>query len=531
MYDPTVTESGIRAGRREWIGLAVLALPTLLVSLDMSVLFMALPQLSADLGADATGQLWILDSYGFLVAGFLVTMGTLGDRIGRRRLLLIGASAFGAASLLAAYADSTEMLIAARAVLGIAGATLMPSTLALIRSMFHDTRQRSVAIAVWMSCFMAGNTIGPLVGGVLLEWFWWGSVFLAGVPVMAVLVLTGPALLPEHRDPDPGRLDLTSVVLSLAAILPAVHGLKELTKNGWQIMPVAAIALGAAVGAVFVRRQRRLSHPLLDVRLFAGRTFRAALGLNFLGAVMMSGTFLFVPLYLQLVAGMSPLQAGLWLIPQSVAMIVSTQLTPHIAARVRPAYVMAGALVISALGCLLLTRVDPAGGLALLVVGFLLACVGVAPPSALTTGLVLGSAPAGRAGATASVSETSGELGVALGLAVMGSLGTAVYRDRLVVPEGVPSGLAGTARESLAGITAAAGRTPTGPVAELVENARAAFTTGLNVVGGVGAVLFLALAILAIATLRQVDPNDQPGPADPGTATGPDPGEPATASV
>ncbi|GAB2957240.1 MFS transporter [Micromonospora polyrhachis] len=525
MYDPTGPEPGPRAGRREWIGLAVLALPTLLVSLDMSVLFLALPQLSEELGAGGNEQLWILDSYGFLVAGFLVTMGTLGDRIGRRRLLLIGASAFAAASVLAAYAPSTELLIAARALLGIAGATLMPSTLALIRNMFHDDRQRGVAIAVWMSCFMAGNTIGPLIGGVLLEWFWWGSVFLLGVPVMVLLVLTAPALLPEHRDPDPGRLDLISVALSLGAILPVVYGLKELATEGWRPGPAAAVVLGVALGWLFVRRQHRLPHPLLDLRLFADRTFRAALGINFLGAVLMSGTFLFIPLYLRLVEGLSPLQAGLWLVPQSLAMIASTQLTPYLAGRFRPAYVMAGALVVAAVGGLLLSQVGPVGGRTLLVVGFLLACVGVAPPSALATGLVVGSAPPGKAGATASVSETSGELGVALGLATLGSLGAAAYRDQLVLPDGVPGRLAETARESLAGAIAASGQLSTGSAAALVDSARGAFTSGLNVVGGVGALLFLALAILAVATLRRVDPTGQSHVDPPQTDSGSDSGE------
>src|SRR6266496_6056794 len=196
-----------RATHREWLGLAVLALPTLLLSLDVSVLYLALPPLSADLHADSTQQLWILDIYSFLLAGFLVTMGTLGDRIGRRRLLLGGAAAFGIASVLAAFSTSAGMLIAARALLGLAGATLAPSTLSLIRSMFADPRQRTVAVGVWISSYSAGGAIGPLLGGVLLEWFWWGSVFLLAVPVMALLLL-GPVLLPEYRDPEAGRLDL-----------------------------------------------------------------------------------------------------------------------------------------------------------------------------------------------------------------------------------------------------------------------------------------------------------------------------------
>jgi MFS transporter, DHA2 family, multidrug resistance protein len=203
MTTQTIATPALAAGRREWVGLAVLALPTLLLSLDMSVLYLALPYLSADLGASATQQLWIMDIYGFMIAGFLVTMGTLGDRIGRRRLLMTGGVAFAVASVFAAYSTSPEMLIVTRALLGIAGATLMPSTLALISTMFRDQHQRGVAIAVWMTCFMGGMTVGPLVGGLLLQSFWWGSAFLLGVPVMAVLLVAAPALLPEYRDATP----------------------------------------------------------------------------------------------------------------------------------------------------------------------------------------------------------------------------------------------------------------------------------------------------------------------------------------
>jgi MFS transporter, DHA2 family, multidrug resistance protein len=284
MTTQTIATPALAAGRREWVGLAVLALPTLLLSLDMSVLYLALPYLSADLGASATQQLWIMDIYGFMIAGFLVTMGTLGDRIGRRRLLMTGGVAFAVASVFAAYSTSPEMLIVTRALLGIAGATLMPSTLALISTMFRDQHQRGVAIAVWMTCFMGGMTVGPLVGGLLLQSFWWGSAFLLGVPVMAVLLVAAPALLPEYRDGDAGRLDLTSVLLSLATILPVVYGLKELAHTGWSSVPVAAVVLGTGCGWVFVRRQQGLAEPLVDIALFRNRQFSSGLGVN-LGGV------------------------------------------------------------------------------------------------------------------------------------------------------------------------------------------------------------------------------------------------------
>ena len=500
-----------KAGRREWVGLAVLALPTLLASLDMSVLFLALPHLTADLHADSTQQLWILDIYGFMLAGFLVTMGTLGDRIGRRRLLMFGASAFGVASVVAAWSTSAEMLIAARAVLGIAGATLMPSTLALIRNMFHDAKQRGTAIAVWMSCFMVGTAIGPLIGGAMLELFWWGSVFLLAVPVMAILLATAPALLPEYRDESAGRVDLVSVVLSLAAILPVIYGLKESARLGAiEVLPVLAVLAGLVFGALFLSRQRRLATPLLDLRLFADRSFSSCMVIMFCGAVVMSGTFFFIPMYLQMVMGLSPLHAGLWMLPQAVAMIGSTQLTPVLARRFRPAHLMGVALAIAALGCVLLAFVDVSGGLPLLVTGFLLACVGVAPPTMVGTELVITSVEPAQAGSAASVSETGNELGIALGLAILGSVGTIVYRGAVTVPAGAPE----SAGESLAGATAASADLPAPIATELLDSARAAFTAGMNTVATFGAVLFAAIAVVALVTLRH---RPAPAPASPST--------------
>ncbi|GAA1018723.1 MFS transporter [Acrocarpospora pleiomorpha] len=503
MRDATLTGAGPIAGRREWGGLAVLALPTMLLSLDQSVLYLALPHLSADLAAGSTQTLWIIDIYGFMLAGFLVTMGTLGDRIGRRRLLLIGAAAFGVASVVAAYSASAELLIVTRALMGVAGATLMPSTLALITDMFAEPRQRGMAIAAWFGCLMVGGALGPVVGGALLENFWWGSVFLMGVPVMALLLVLGPVLLPESRDTTLGRLDVPSVVLSLATILPVVYGIKELSKDG----PAALLAVlaGVVFGVVFVRRQRKLASPLLDLRLFASRTFGAAMLILLLGSVTTGGIYLLVSLYLQAVEGLSPLRAGLWLVPSAVAIVIGSMLAPGLAQRFRPAYVIAAGLTVTALGYLLLSQVRP-GGMPLLVGGFVLAFFGAGPMGALGTGLVVGSAPPRRAGSAASISETGNHLGIALGIAVMGSIGAAVYSARLAVPAGVPSGVAETASESITAATAAAARLTGGLGPELLDAARRAFTAGLNVSAVVGAGLFLALAVLAAVGLRQVRP-------------------------
>src|SRR5262249_6216700 len=275
--------------------------------MDLSVLYLALPSLTRDLQPSSAQLLWISDIYGFMLAGFLITMGTLGDRIGRRRLLLIGAAVFGAASVLAAFATSVAMLIVARALLGIAASTLAPSTLSLIRNMFLVPRQRTIAIGIWVTSFSLGAALGPALGGLLLQFFWWGSVFLIAVPVMALLLVLGPILLPEFRDPEPGRFDPTSAALSLVSVLAVVYGVKELAQNGFGPVPTISFAIGSAVGLAFLRRQATLAEPLVDLRLFRRPAFTAALAANTLSLFLIFGTFFLVPHYLQLLLGFSPL--------------------------------------------------------------------------------------------------------------------------------------------------------------------------------------------------------------------------------
>ncbi|AYY14575.1 MFS transporter [Actinobacteria bacterium YIM 96077] len=502
MHMDISTARETRAGRREWIGLAVLALPTLLLSLDMSVLYLALPHIAADLQPSSSQLLWITDIYGFMLAGFLITMGTLGDRIGRRRLLLIGATAFGIASVFAAYSTSAEMLIIARTLLGVAGATLMPSTLALISNMFTDPKQRAMAIATWMSCFMGGTAIGPAIGGIMLQSFWWGSAFLLGVPVMLILLVTGPLLLPEFRDPSAGKLDLTSVALSLASILPIIFGLKELAKDGLATGPLAAIAAGVVVGVGFARRQLRLPDPLLDLRLFRNPSFGAALGVMSAGALAMGGMFLFISQFLQLVDGRSPLNAGLLLIPPALGMIVGTMLGPPLAQRIGRGYVIGGGMALAAIAFTLLTQVGATSGTATVLAGLVIATIGLGPGAALVTDIVVGSVPPQKAGQAASMSETSGEFGIAMGVALLGSLGTAVYRRQVTVPEAVPAGAADTARDTLAGAVTVADHLPAELADQLLGPAREAFTNGLNVVAGVGAAVAAIVTVLALRLLR-----------------------------
>jgi MFS transporter, DHA2 family, multidrug resistance protein len=350
------------AGRREWIGLGVLALPCLLYSMDLTVLNLAVPHLSADLEPSGTQLLWIVDIYGFLVAGSLITMGTLGDRIGRRRLLLTGAVGFGAASMLAAFSFTAPMLIAARAILGVASATLAPSTLSLIRNMFLDPRERTVAVGVWIASFSAGGALGPLLGGLLLEHFWWGSVFLVNVPVMLLLLALGPRLLPEYRDPNPGRLDPISAALSLVAVLAVIYGIKQTAEGEQVVVPVAAMVLGSAIGIVFVRRQRTLADPLIDLSLFRSPAFTASLLVNVLGFFVAFGTFLFIAQYLQLVLGMSPLQAGLWTAPSGLAFIAGSMLAPVLARGMPPTRVIACGFAVAAAGFAVLTQIGRSHG-------------------------------------------------------------------------------------------------------------------------------------------------------------------------
>jgi MFS transporter, DHA2 family, multidrug resistance protein len=491
----------------------VLALACLLYSMDLSVLYLAVPSLSADLRPSSAQLLWITDIYGFLLAGSLITMGTLGDRIGRRRLLLTGAATFGLASILAAYATSAGMLIATRAQLGVAGATLAPSTLSLLRNMFLDPRQRTLAIAVWISSFSAGGAVGPLLGGMLLEFFWWGSVFLLAVPVMALLLVAGPLLLPEYRDPAAGRLDLASAAMSLAAVLLVIYGLKQLAQDGPGWPPALSIVAGLAIGVAFVRRQRTSADPLLDLSLFRSPAFSASLATYLLGLFIAFGAFLFAAQYLQLVLGLSPLAAGLWTVPEAGGLIVGSMLTPLLARRARPGLVMAAGMVVAAVGLGLLTQLDGTSGLALVVAGTVVFSLGLAPVVTLATDLIVGAAPPERAGAAAGISETSAEFGGALGIAILGSIGTAIYRGQVAdaVPAAVPSPAAAAARDTLGGALAAASQLPDQLGAALLDTARQAFTQGLQVTAALSAALAVGLAILAAALLSGVSPGDQPG--------------------
>ena len=505
------------AGKREWFGLAVLVLPTLLVSMDMTALFFALPHLSAELEPSGAQLLWIMDIYAFLLAGSMITMGTLGDRIGRRRMLIVGGAAFGVASVFAAYSAGAEALIASRAALGLAGATLAPSTLSLIRTMFHDDRQRRTAIAVWTAGFSGGAGLGPLLGGVLLEHFWWGSVFLINVPVMVLLVALAPALLPEFKAPDPGRFDLVSAALSLAAVLSVVYGVKLTAEDGVAVVPALAVLSGLVTGTVFVRRQRRLPDPLIDVRLFAGRAFSVSVLANVFSIFALVGFGFFGTQYMQLVIGMRPLTAALWTLLIAPAMALSVAAGTLLVRRVRPGSVVAGAIGTMAAGFATLTQVSVDDSLLTVGAGYLLLVGGSGAVGALAVDMIVAAAPPESAGAASALSETGSEFGGAMGIAVLGSIGAAVYHSRMdtAVPAGLPTEAAEAARDTLGGAVDVAKHLPDQLSGPLLQAAQEAFTEGMRLAAVAGTVVMTVIAVLAAIMLRHLRPDTGDRPAEP----------------
>lgn len=496
--------SATRATAREWTGLAVLALPCLVYAMDLTVLNLALPVLSRELQPSSAQLLWILDIYGFFVAGFLITMGTLGDRIGRRRLLLLGAAFFAGASALAALAHTAELLVAARALLGLAGATIAPSTMALIRNMFHDAGQRQFAIGIWIAAFSLGSAIGPLVGGVLLEFFHWGSVFWLNVPVMALTLVLGPRLLPEYRDPQAGRLDLASVVLSLAAVLLTIYGLKQLAEHGSALASWATTLLGLAVGALFLRRQGRIAYPLLDLRLFRHAPFCAALAAYGLTCLAMFGVYIFMTQYLQLVLDLTPLAAGIATLPWALSFVVGSLAAPRLAARWPRARVIVVGLVAAALGFGLLAAGQ---GLWTLVPATVVMALGMAPVFTIGNEIIITTAPPERAGAASALSETASEFSGALGIALLGSAGMVVYRHGLGAgwPAGLERELLPAAGASLGGAVHLAEGLPAATAAALLQTAHASFTSALQAIALAGVVMVAGAAWLVARMLRGVD--------------------------
>ncbi|MFE2771923.1 MFS transporter [Microbacterium resistens] len=497
---PTAGTQAPRAGARAWAALAVLMLPVLLVSVDNTVLSFALPEISLALAPSGAEQLWIIDVYPLVLAGLLVTMGNLGDRFGRRRMLLIGATGFAAVSALAAFAPTAALLIAARALLGFFGAMLMPSTLSLLRSIFTNRDQRRLAIAVWASAFSAGSALGPIVGGFLIEHFAWGSVFLIAVPVLIPLLIGAPLLVPESRDPNPGRVDPLSILLSMAAMIPVVYAIKSFAVDGPTVLGAAWALLGIVMGALFVRRQLRADIPMLDMALFRRGGFSGAILVNLFSVVALVGFLYYVSQHLQLVLGLAPMVAGLALVPGMAAMIVSGLAIVPISRRVSPHILIPAALVFSVGGYLLVAFAGE--HIVALILAFVALGIGIGAAETISNELILANAPAEKAGAASAVSETAYELGAVLGTAILGGIITAFYRGALVLPAGLDAGAADAARETLAGAYTVSHDLAEPLSGQIWQAAVAAFESGVGVTSLIGAGLVVLAALIALVTLR-----------------------------
>ncbi len=508
-HAPTARPTEELSPRRQWAALGVLMLAVLIISIDNTVLGFAVPELSASLDPSSTQLLWIVDAYAFVLAGLLVTMGNLGDRIGRRRLLLIGATGFGAASTLAAFSTTPEMLIASRALLGVAGATLMPSTLSLIRNIFADANRRRIAIGIWASAFAVGAAVGPIVGGWLLEHYWWGSVFLMALPVMAVLVVAGRILLPESRNDQAGSFDWISSPLSLVAIVPVVYAVKVTAEHG-PTLQLGVIALfGVVMGVVFVRRQQRLDEPMLDVSLFSHRPFAVAIATNLVANFGYIGGIFFIAQYFQLVEGYGPLDAAFKLLPAMAASLAASLGVVVLLRRgIAPSTLLSASLAIIGLGYLCITTLDVEGTDLLASLSIGLIAVGVGAAGSLGTNLVIATVPPRRAGSASAISETAFELGAALGIALLGSTITAVYRRTVEVPEGLSSADAHTVSDTLAGAVSVASRVQGEVADQVVAAGRVAFVDGAHAAGVLGAVLLAVAAVAAARTLRGITVDD-----------------------
>ncbi len=487
---------------RGWVALAVLMLPVLLVSVDNTVLSFALPEIAIHLEPTSTEQLWIIDAYPLVLAALLVTMGTMGDRFGRRKMLLIGATGFAAISVLAAFSTSAGMLIASRAAMGFFGAMLMPSTLSLLRSIFTDRDQRRLAVAIWAAGFSAGSALGPIVGGVLLEHFSWGSVFLLSVPVLVPLLIFAPMLVPETKDPNPGRLDPVSIALSVATMVPIVFAIKEVAVQGF-FHPVSLLfVVGLFFGWLFVRRQLRLEVPMLDMALFRMPIFSGSIMVNLLSVIALVGFLYFVAQHLQLIVGLSPLNAGLALVPGLVVMIIAGLVVVPISARVSPHILIPGALVFSIIGYVAVAFATDESAVATLMLAFVSLGIGIGMAETVSNDLVLASAPAAKAGAASAVSETAYELGAVLGTSILGGILTAFYRSTIVVPAGVPGDAADAARETLAGAVIEAEKLGGTMGDDLFAAAAHAFDSGVTVTALIGAGLIVIAAVIAGTTLN-----------------------------
>ncbi|WP_207803837.1 MFS transporter [Kocuria tytonicola] len=489
-----------RAGTREWVALGVLMLPVLLVTVNNTALSFALPAISQGLQPTAAQLLWIVDVYPLMLAALLIPMGSLGDRIGRRKMLVIGSSGFGLISLFAAFAPTAEWLLAARVGIAVFGSMLLPTTLSLLRTVFRHDAQRSLAIAIWTAGFSAGAALGPIAGGFLLNHFWWGSVFLLAVPVLLAFLVAAPLVLPESKDPNPGPVDPLSIVLAVLTMAPVVYGIKTLATSGSPLESIVFIALGMVCGMLFARRQVAKDYPMLDLRFFRSARFSGGLAVNTVSNVALFGFLFFFTQYLQLLNGRDPMSSGLLMVPGLVLSILAGLGAERIARAtgLRTAVVLG--LLLVAGGFLVVAFTDQQASAVPVIVGFTLMSAGTGLATTLSTDLVVSSVPEAKAGAASAVSETGYEVGAVLGTAVLGGLTTAFYQGHLELPAGVPADGAQAARETLGGAFDVAANSSLGPA--IADAATAAFSAGMQWTSLIGGVLVAVVALVLARVLR-----------------------------
>ncbi|MFE9116230.1 MFS transporter [Streptomyces sp. NPDC007172] len=488
---------------RRWLVLAILSGSLLLIAMDTTILNVAFPSLVSDLQPSSVQQLWIIDVYALALSGLLVTAGALGDRWGRKRLLLTGFAIFALASLMAVFATAAWQVIAARALLGVGGAAIMPSTLSILRDVFTDARERALAYAVWAAVFGGGMALGPVIGGLLVEQNGWQSAFLINIPVALVIIALGAWILPESRQPREGRWDWWGVGQSVVGMLALAGGIKQLGKGGpadpvaWVLLGVAAVAL-----TVFVRRQLRLAQPLFHVRLFTNRSFSIAAASIFLGMIALGSALFLVTQWFQYGQGYSPLEAGVRLLPAPLGLVVTSLVTPALMHRLPIRHVIGGGLLLMTAGLALPWLFQQSGPLAYpgvaVALGVLGCGVGIATTAASVT--LMASAPKEHVSGAAAVEETCYELGAAMGVAILGSIAAALYRAKL--PElGLDGAATASVRDSV-GEAAHVASSLGGPAgALLLEKASAAFTAGMTPTFLLAAALPLAAAVLAWAKI------------------------------
>jgi DHA2 family multidrug resistance protein-like MFS transporter len=503
-----MTQNKRQAGRREWIALAVLSIPPLLVSMDITVLYFAIPQITNDLRPSTTQQLWMIDIYGFLLAGMLIALGDLADRLGRRTLLLLGLALFGLASLGASFANTPETLIVARAIQGIGAAALMPAGLALLRNLFEDDRQRRTAITIWSIGVASGAGIGPVVSGVLLHYFWWGSVFLVNVPIIAIALILTAVLVPNFRvaKGSKGNFDFLGAVLSLVAVLAIIWGVKEAAINGLHPKPIASLAVGLIAGALFLYRQTHLKHPMIEPKLFRTKGFTPVLVLSMTGFFCVIGFGVFSTQWLMEVKGLGPLQAGLWMMASPLIAGGIVPVATSLVNKIRPAYLIGTGFILATLGYIVMTQVKADSPIILVVAGTVLIGVGTASIFALLTDMVIAVAPVDQTAAVSALSKTMQELGGALGIAIYGTIGATVYRNYFDahLPSGLPPEVVAGARQTMGAASGIAASLPDQVAKPLLEVARTGFSNSLATTALVGVGVAAASAVLTFTRLRHV---------------------------